>query len=340
MIANPGIEKGYALDFASAIRHVATEMETARLLGGSVSVEAMATTYSHPVPGDLVRIRDHHGCASTDDAVRFLLGRAVDSLSGSVDTVADGYRLNRPLSELRYPKGSGSDRKRIQPTHDPNSRLRDPFDPMSGRFSDNIRKLTSRDSMDELRESMRTFGWIEHLPAIQDERGVVIMGHRRLAVAKELGIDPVVRTVHFGSGDAADALRFKLAIASNIGFKPLTPEDRKRIAVYLYQDQDWTMARIAEALNVTQRTISTDLESTSKSTKRGRPRTAVTIPPEDQQRILDLADQGLGREKIAAATGVGEMRVRTFLDRTRRDVPTIARCVCPTCGSAHARRES
>ena len=64
--------------------------------------------------------------------------------------------------------------------------------------------------MVELRESMRAFGWIEELPALRDERGVVLVGNRRLAIATELDIDPVVRPIRIGQGDEADARRFAI----------------------------------------------------------------------------------------------------------------------------------
>ena len=76
------------------------------------------------------------------------------------------------------------------------------FDPKTGAFAVNIRDISGNDS--ELRESLKKFGWVEELPALVDENGVVLVGHRRLKT-----------------------------IASNIGFKPMTPKDRQRIAEHL-----------------------------------------------------------------------------------------------------------
>ena len=45
---------------------------------------------------------------------------------------------------------------------------------------------------------MAAFGWNKHHPALVDERGAVITGHRRLEVAKELGLDPLVKVVKYG----------------------------------------------------------------------------------------------------------------------------------------------
>jgi len=55
--------------------------------------------------------------------------------------------------------------------------------------------LEGREPDGELRDSMRTHGWIRSLPAIVDEDGNVLSGHRRMAVAEELGIEPVTTTL-------------------------------------------------------------------------------------------------------------------------------------------------
>ena len=132
------------------------------------------------------------------------------------------------------------------------------FNPKTGAFAVNIRDIGGDDS--ELRESLKRFGWIKEFPALVDEHGVVLVGHRRLKIAKEEKIEPVIKKLTIGNGEASDAERLKLAIASNIGFKPITKQDRKRIAEHLYGERAWTMERIAEALNVSQRAVSEDCE--------------------------------------------------------------------------------
>jgi ParB-like chromosome segregation protein Spo0J len=124
--------------------------------------------------------------------------------------------------------------------------------------------------LDELRDSMRTFGWLAALPAIADETGMIIVGKRRLKVAEELNITPVITRITFGQGDEADAKRVKLALASNLGGAPLSPADRVRIAENLYGEKGWTMQRIADALAVSKKTISKDLKDSVV--------TRVTIP--------------------------------------------------------------
>jgi len=153
--------------------------------------------------------------------------------------------------------------------------LRDPFNPKTGEFRENIRVASQDDS--ELRESLKRFGWYKQFPAIADENGVILVGHRRMKIAKELGIEPVIQAFTFGKGDAADAERLKIALASNIGGAPMTKEDRKHMAEYLYGSREWTMERIAEALNTTHKTISKDLSEFVPSVKnkpkgKGRPK--------------------------------------------------------------------
>jgi ParB-like chromosome segregation protein Spo0J len=266
---NPGLARGYALDFYSVVRHVANELRGADT---PLPISTIAERYTDMNPGDLVRVRKYHGLVSDQQAIEFLAERAVRALGTQVVVKPDGVRLRRRNAKLEY---LGRPLAPIEASE--TIALRDPFNPMSGEFSENIRtsRGQARDNLSELRESIREFGWIPELPAITDERGVVLIGHRRLAVARELGIEPVVNTIFFGTGDAADARRFRIAIASNIGSKPLTPDERQRIAEYLYGERDWTMARIAEALNMSTNTISKDLADFSPKVKiprRGRPK--------------------------------------------------------------------
>jgi ParB-like chromosome segregation protein Spo0J len=195
-------------------------------------------------------------------------------------------------------------------------RWRDPFNPKTGEFADNIR-LKGEDDLTELRESMRQFGWSDQFPALVDEHDVVLVGHRRLKVARELGIEPVIKKLSIGQGDAADAERLKLAIVSNIGAKPMTKEDRKRLAEYLYGEQEWTMARIAKALNVSEPTIHRDLKDSSFTMKEpsrpkgGRPkgRASETKPTTKKLRDADDLKRDIAAKKAAVAKPVPDKTV-------------------------------
>lgn len=132
----------------------------------------------------------------------------------------------------------------------------DPFAPESGVFAGNVR---AEGDLSELRESMREFGWIPHHPAIRDERGVVLVGHRRLLVAAELGIEPQIVTMKLGLGDTGDAQRLRLALASNLGGKPMTAPERAKIAQQLYKEREWSLQRIGEALGVSKMQAARDV---------------------------------------------------------------------------------
>jgi hypothetical protein len=93
----------------------------------------------------------------------------------------------------------------------------------------------------------------------------------------------------------------------------LAATDRQRFAVYLYGEREWSQQRIAEALRVSQRQISTDLreaedrgelEVTSNSQpKRGRPRKPSN--GNGKPRPMDLAVEWLeqNRSQLAVCGG-------------------------------------
>jgi ParB-like chromosome segregation protein Spo0J len=195
------------------------------------------------------------------------------------------------------------------------SNLRDPFNPKTGEFTDNIR-VKGEDDLSELKESLQKFGWITEFPALVDEHDVTLVGHRRLKAAKQLGIDPVIKRLTIGEGDTADAARLALAIASNIGGKPLTREDRIHIAEYLYGQRNWTMEKIGEALAIGTKTVSRYLESFVTTTKPPRPkggrpkgkrqtkkRTGPT-PDVEQKMAEAVLDEGKTLEQVTAEFGL------------------------------------
>jgi hypothetical protein len=136
------------------------------------------------------------------------------------------------------------------------------FDPEGGRLATMKRERTAK-STTELRESLAVNGWLPELPAIVDEHGVTIVGNSRLELAMELDIEPVIKTVHFGDGEAADARRFTLWAASNVGGAQLSAADRKAVAQDLYR-QGWVMEKIADLIKVSTMTVSRDLKGLTK----------------------------------------------------------------------------
>ena len=127
-------------------------------------------------------------------------------------------------------------------------------------IKDAVASMRSKTRDTELRNSLEANGWVVHFPAIQDENGVTLVGNRRMRLAGELGIKPVIKTLKLGTGEAADAERVKLAFVSNIGGAPLTAKDRKRLAVHLHKYK-WSQQRIGDALGVTQQQVSLYLKT-------------------------------------------------------------------------------
>lgn len=187
-------------------------------------------------------------------------------------------------------------------------------------FAAQVRQDVTND--EELRQSLKMFGWHSEFPAIADESGAVLVGNRRLRIAKEEGIEPIIKTINFGNGDEADASRLKLALISNLGSQPLSKDDRRRIAEHLYGEKGWTMQRIGEALGVGQRQISRDLEGLDTMSKPPRPRggrprqtgrkTADVV--DRQERIIAFADAGMSAKEISQEVGVGERMVDRVLE--------------------------
>jgi len=306
-------------DLASVASHVAVKLD--RAAHSALSYDDLVAGYVHAIPADLSRVKRYAKLTLDVDAVRWMVVEAVAGLRPKLDvivtdgkvTLADG----KTIEDLKF-QG-----RKVYEVQNPHAKLRDPFNPMSGQFSENIRRSTG--SLDELRESMREFGWLEQFPAIKDERGVVLVGHRRLAVAVELGIEPVLSTVRCGEGDDGDARRFRLAIASNIGSKPFTPDERKRIAEYLYGVRDWTMARIGQALSVSEKTISKDLAEflpkVRTRPKPGRPKKpsepSKKRPPALVAEVKELVvtDSPIPRQTLADKYGVSEGTIQRVTER-------------------------
>jgi ParB-like chromosome segregation protein Spo0J len=324
--------KGYGIDGSTPLRALRTELDAAA--GASVSIASLAIRYDHGLAPDLHRIKVNelkNRSADDHEAKLWLLRDAANTLAEWLDIQeVDGDTLvtMKPGCQPSDLQWQG---RPVHPNVEEISVLKSPFDPMlkSGIFAQNTR-AKGKDDLSDLIESMRTFGWIPYHPAIVDEKGVVLVGHRRLAAAKELGIpvreEQEIVTVDLGSGDPADAERLKLALASNLGNKPLNAADRKRIAERLYGTDGWSMQRIAELLRVTHKTISLDLKDcqapdNKRAEKRGRKKLDPTLKvgPEKPRRRAPEQDKGLqaierlvnrgvkpSRSNVAVEAGISE----------------------------------
>ena len=192
-------------------------------------------------------------------------------------------------------------------------------------FASRIRQDMADDT--ELRQSLKTFGWAPEFPAICDENDAILVGNRRMRIAKEEDIKPVIKRIEFGPGSDADAKRIRLALISNLGGQPLSKNDRRRIAEHLYGTKEWTMERIGKALGVSTRQISKDLGGFEPSSKPLRPKGGRPKKPkaaaERQEKIVALSDAGVARDQIARKVGVGRRQVDRVMEveNARREGP-------------------
>lgn len=180
------------------------------------------------------------------------------------------------------------------------------------KLTDGLLERVRRDPMrndDELRDSLKNLGWLPELPAIEDEHGRTLVGNRRKRISAELGIPFVVRRVTFGEGDEADAGRVALAIASNVGGKKMSQGDRRNISLYLYNEREWSIERIAKALTVGISKIRKDVRQPGAA-KDGprRQREAKPMPGHDKAReaVRPMVERGeqISRDELAARLGV------------------------------------
>lgn len=360
------MDRGYSLDLLTPARHAATEIE--RAAPAALSVSEIAATYRHPAPADLGRVRNDHGARNDDEATRWLIEEALKGLmrrgaTGSPQLIhnGDGYRFADGVTfdDLRYNK-----RKLVRESNI-HQELGDPFNKQSGEFSDNVgiasKRMDSRHgSLDDLRDSLRRYGWRKELPGVRDENGIIIIGHRRWAVADELDIPVSERpmmTVTYGEGDEADRNRIIAAVASQVGYKEFTETEWKRVARYL-RAQGETIQAIAEVLGKPITTVHDtvrDFAEPVKSKGRGRPRKMT----DEQQRdlahkyfeegkpihIAEAEARGWDEPKARPTAGAiktidqerGRRQERELVGNPPRSDDPEHKCCCPACGNVHPR---
>ncbi len=312
-----------------------------------MTLDDLAGNYTLPRPNNLADLRDEIradlGAGPLDDhEVRaWLIRDAVGRIGYENDTIEH----DEDHETFRLAAGIEADTLRLD--GEPlirGRKLPDLFTPGSGAWVDNLRSYVP-EGLKELRESMQNLGWLRQLPAIQDENGVVIVGHRRLDVAAELGIEPVVETVRFGEGEAADAQRAMLAIASNVGAEKISPADRKKIAADLY-GAGWSMAKIGELLKVSAMSVSRDLRGfnavlnpVEKAKRGGRPRkqhaepaspksepepAAVAPEPAEAEDVDEPQPEPVDAQPVVGTGPAKKARKLTLDEKLRSHAPVLA----------------
>jgi ParB-like chromosome segregation protein Spo0J len=164
---------------------------------------------------------------------------------------------------------------------------------------------------------MTALGWIDAVPfyAIRDKRtGVLIAGHRRVAVAQELGIEPRYLDMEFEDSDLGDQRRLEIAYASNIGWMKLSTADRRKIVEAIVTDPEgeWTEQSIADQLEVHRSAIQRDIRDLRESgliapikpgAKGGRPRGSKNGPPANTRVTPEMKEAAIIQEQRHRETG-------------------------------------
>ena len=120
--------------------------------------------------------------------------------------------------------------------------------------------------------------------------------------------------------------------------KPMTRDDRIRIAQYLYGQREWTMEQIATQLGVSQQTISNDLSGLPnvgkpsrpkggrpKGKRQTKPRTAPT-PDVSQKMAEAVLDQGKTLEQVTSEFGMSSVqhaKLAVARERGRRETEPV-----------------
>ena len=295
-----------------AIRHIVTEL-VREGASSPLSTKELVQDFSHGSSADFNRIKLHEKRATDYDAKLWLIEYGLSELGEeNIEEIIgeDGvyrYKLKKPLEDIRY---EGRPVNLIkEPDHDwPGGT--NPFSELNGKFTTTMRDKSEREDMTELRALMKEYGWVPELPGIKDEHGIILAGHRRAKVAKELGIEEHWQTIHFGKGKAADARRLRVAIASNIGIRPITPTTRANIAEFLYGEREWDWNKIAEALNVVEppKVVTRPISGGRGS----RPKPDYTHVTREIDNLL-IAGKEINRSALAKDFGVGEKALRRII---------------------------
>ncbi len=242
-------DNGYALDMLSPVRHVATKMDEAA--PAALSVEDMAATYVHPIPGDLARVKQHEKCANDTAATTWLLTAAVAALKTQISSDGNGnYTLAKPFDKLRY-DGRKIHRAHAENAEDERRALRATYNDLAADRAFHVTVIGERGGIKQMR--LRLHPLAHAIPKVDEKEflkfvadvkrqgvrnpittfgGQVLDGRHRLAVASALNVP--LRITEF-IGDEA-AARDEV-ISQNVARRHLTTAQRALIVQELFLPQ-------------------------------------------------------------------------------------------------------
>lgn len=171
---------------------------------------------------------------------------------------------------------------------------------------------------DSLREDIARRGVMVPV-LVNSATGEIIDGHHRAAIAAELGIETPIQTVDIPDPDEADIV----AVSLNVKRRRMTLEQRKQLASDFRAAFRWSQRKIADALGVTQRTISDWLNepsdevdiTDSNSSIRYIPRVDTKIPALEYPLIWERSQRGEKQAAIAADYGTTQPAISQVLKK-------------------------
>ena len=180
-------------------------------------------------------------------------------------------------------------------------------------FIDLLPPLRS-DEFDALKQDIEANG--QQVPIMVTPDGIVIDGHHRLRVCRELGLVPLVREI-------TTAYPKAMAIKMNLIRRNLSPDQQsvvrfqqQELAAKMAQD-GMTQAEIGEALGVPRPTIARWVETNVQSNNGFRPDNRVKIPKGEHQVIAQRIDDGDSLAQVAADYNVTHTAIRKTVNKVK-----------------------
>jgi hypothetical protein len=103
----------------------------------------------------------------------------------------------------------------------------------------------SQDDFDVLKDSIRAYG--QQIPILLDQHGHVLDGNHRMRACRDLGIEPLTRTITVDDDQQGAAIGFVV----NLARRQLTAKDKRSVvAAALFRDRDRADSAIAASLGV------------------------------------------------------------------------------------------
>ncbi len=170
------------------------------------------------------------------------------------------------------------------------------------------------DEFDALKQDIEVNG--QQVPIMVTPDGIVIDGHHRLRVCRELGLVPLVREV-------VTAYPEGMAIKMNLVRRNLSPDQQsvvrhqqQTLAAKMAQD-GMTQVEIGKALGVSQQSVAKWAETFTTRSNGFRPDNRVKIPKGEREVIAQRIDEGESLAQVAADYNVTHTAIRKIVNKVK-----------------------